>query len=102
MLEIEKLDNLLMAAGIKHSYIVKNDGYKIWRTLWVPGDKPKLEAQRYSLIQHSTGSYGCEQGLIELWDLREKWPRGDPMDAEKCFEIIKADERSLSKEGYRG
>ena len=88
MLEIEKLDTMLMAAGIQHSYVVKNDGVKIWRTIWVPGDKPKLEAQRYSLIQHSTGSYGCEQGLIELWDLREKAPDLTPYMAEECFEVI--------------
>ena len=93
MLEIEKLDSLLTEAGIKHSFMVKEDRYKVWRTIWVPGEIPDLEKQMYSLIQHSTGSYGCEHGLIELWDLREKAPDLTPLFAEECFEIIAGDER---------
>ena len=89
MLEIERLDEMLTEAGIKHSFVVTSKAWKTWRTIWVPGDEPDLKKQRFSVIQHSRGSFGCDEGLCEFWNKDNAWPDSVPRTAQECFDEIR-------------
>lgn len=78
MTELEKLQNWLDKNHIK--YTRRQDGF--YNQILIETSEVKL-----SFICQ-IGSYGFEQGLIEMWDFGDEDPIGF-LNAENCKKIIK-------------
>ena len=89
--EMKKLQQMLLDAGIPHSYKVdKFDDSEIkeeWHDIKIPSRESFFRERGFSIILNG-GSYGHESGLLEVWwKPGMEYPEGR-FTAEAVFQMI--------------